>query len=163
MRLLDQCTLRFAFRMRKDLSVLTDAIRRIDHVAVVVSSLRESLCFYHDVLGLEPSRIIELPGEGVKIAFLPMGGQGGSEIELLEASDTTSGVARFLEKRGAGLHHICLEVPDIDKALTDLKSMGIAVLDEVPRPTAEGRGIFVHPRAAGGVLLELVQRDSSAA
>ena len=71
------------------------------------------------------------------------------------------GVARFLEKRGQGLHHICLEVPDIERALAELKAGGAQVLDETPRPTAEGRGIFLHPKGTSGVLLELVQRDES--
>ena len=141
--------------------MLTDAIRRIDHVAVVVRSLDTALAFYRDVLGLRPSRILDFPQEGVKIAFIPLGGPGGSEIELLEVMDPTSGIARFLEKRGEGLHHICLEVPNIERALAELRAAGIAVLDNTPRTTAEGRGVFIHPRAASGVLLELVQRATT--
>jgi methylmalonyl-CoA epimerase len=139
--------------------MLTDGVRRIDHVAIVVRSLDASLAFYRDVLGLAPSKVVEFASEGVKIAFLPMGGPGGSEIELLEPSDPTTGVARFLEKRGEGLHHICLEVPNIERALEQLKAEGVAVLDDAPRPTAEGHGIFLHPKGTSGVLLELVQRD----
>jgi methylmalonyl-CoA epimerase len=97
----------------------------------------------------------------VKIAFLPMGGPDGSEIELLEPTDPAGGVARFLEKRGEGLHHLCLEVEDIDETLAELTATGAAVLDTAPRPTAEGRGIFLHPKGTGGVLLELVQREES--
>lgn len=142
--------------------MLTDGVKRIDHVAIVVRDLDASLRFYRDTLGIIPSRSIDFPREGVRIAFLPLGGPGGSEIELLEPTDTTTGVARFLEKRGEGLHHICLEVPDIDRALAELKAQGGAVLDETPRPTAEGRGIFLHPKGTSGVLLELVQRDHAA-
>ncbi|HEX6798841.1 MAG TPA: methylmalonyl-CoA epimerase [Ktedonobacterales bacterium] len=139
--------------------MLTDGVRRIDHVAIVVRDLDAALRFYRDTLGIAPSRVIDFPGEGVKIAFLPLGGPGGSEIELLEPTDPDSGVARFLEKRGAGLHHICLEVPDIERALAELQAAGTPVLDASPRPTAEGRGIFIHPKGTGGVLLELVQRE----
>jgi methylmalonyl-CoA/ethylmalonyl-CoA epimerase len=139
--------------------VLTDAVRRIDHVAVVVRSLDASLAFYRDILGVTPSRTVDFPREGVRIAFIPLGGHAGSEIELLEVTDPNSGIARFLEKHGEGLHHVCLEVPDVDRALEELQAAGVAVLDSAPRPTADGRGIFIHPRAASGVLLELIQRD----
>lgn len=140
--------------------MLTNAVRRIDHVAVVVRSLDTALAFYRDALGLRPARILDFPQEGVKIAFIPLGGLDGSEIELLEVIDPASGIARFLEKRGEGLHHICLEVPDIERALAELRAAGVAVLDATPRRTAEGRGIFIHPKAASGVLLELIERDT---
>ena len=139
--------------------MLTDGVRRIDHVAIVVRSLEASLAFYRDVLGLVPSKVVVFPSEGVKIAFLPAGGPGGSQIELLEPCGESTGVARFLEKRGEGLHHICLEVPDVERALEELKAQGVAVFDDTPRPTAEGRGAFLHPNGTSGVLLELVQRD----
>lgn len=134
-------------------------VRRIDHVAIVVRDLDASLRFYRDMLGIIPSRVIDFPREGVKIAFLPPGGPGGSEIELLEPTGAETGVARFLEKRGEGLHHICLEVEDIDRALGELQAAGAPLLDAAPRPTAEGRGIFIHPKGTSGVLLELVQRE----
>ena len=138
--------------------MLTDGVQRIDHVAIVVRNLEASLRFYRDTLGIAPSRVLDFPQEGVRIAFLPMGGPGGSEIELLEPLNPETGVARFLEKRGEGLHHICLQVADIDRALRELQANGTPVLDDVPRPTAEGRGIFIHPKGTSGVLLELVQR-----
>jgi len=141
--------------------MLTDGVRRIDHVAIVVRDLEASLRLYRDTLGILPSRVIDFPREGIKIAFLPMGGPGGSEIELLEPTNHETGVARFLEKRGEGLHHICLEVPDVERALAELKAAGAALLDESPRPTAEGRGIFLHPKGTSGVLLELVQREGT--
>src|SRR5579883_1446292 len=97
-------------------------ITRIDHVALVVRNIDEALGFYRDVLGMQPSGIKTLPAEGVRIAFLPSGGPGGSEIELVEPLDPTTGVAQFLEKRGEGLHHICLETPDIDAALAYLQA-----------------------------------------
>ncbi len=141
--------------------MLTDGVRRIDHVAIVVRDLDTALRFYRDTLGIAPSRVLDFPQESVKIAFLPLGGPGGSEIELLQPTDPDTGVARFLEKRGEGLHHICLEVPDIARALDELRAQGRAVLDSAPRPTAEGRGIFIHPRDTSGVLLELIQRDDA--
>ena len=133
-------------------------VKRIDHVAIVVRSIEQALGFYRDLLGMEPSAIKTLPGEGVRIAFLPSGGPGGSEIELVEPTDPSTGVAQFLEKRGEGLHHICLETPDIDAALAYLTARGARVIDTTPRQAAEGRAIFLHPRSANGVLLELVQR-----
>ncbi|HEY7848748.1 MAG TPA: methylmalonyl-CoA epimerase [Ktedonobacterales bacterium] len=142
--------------------MLTSAIKRIDHVAIVVRSLDDALAFYRDMLGIVPSQVIDFPREGVKIAFLPLGGPNGSEIELLEPQGADTGVARFLETRGGGLHHICLEVPDIEQAIADLRASGAMLLDESPRPTAEGRGVFLHPKGAQGVLLELVQRSAPA-
>ena len=139
--------------------MLSQGIKRIDHIAVVVASLDAALTFYRDMLGIQPSRVIDFPSEGVKIAFLPLGGASGSEIELLEPTDPNSGIGRFLQRRGEGMHHICLEVPDIDRALAELQAAGAEVLDTTPRPTAEGRGIFLHPKGTHGVLLELVQRD----
>ncbi len=139
--------------------MLTEGVKRIDHVAVVVRDLESALQFYRDLLGIQPSRILDFPQEGVRIAFLPLGGADGSEIELLEPINPEGSVARFLQQRGGGLHHICLEVPDIDQTLAELRDAGARVLDESPRPTAEGRGIFLHPKGTGGVLLELVQRS----
>jgi methylmalonyl-CoA epimerase len=135
-----------------------ELITRIDHVAIVVRSLDEALRFYRDLLGMQPSEIQALPAEGVRIAFLPAGGPQGSTIELLEPLDTTGSIAKFLEKRGEGLHHICLETPDIDAALDSLKERGAAVIDARARQAAEGRAIFLHPKGTHGVLLELVQR-----
>lgn len=142
--------------------MLTSAIKRIDHVAIVVERLDDALTFYRDTLGLAPSSVIDFPSEGVRIAFLPLGGENGSQIELLEPLSQESGVGRFLAARGGGLHHICLEVPNIDEALADLQSQGARLLDTSPRATAEGRGLFLHPKGAFGVLLELVQRADPA-
>ena len=141
--------------------MLTQAIKRIDHIAIVVRDMEAALGFYRDMLGIQPSRVLDFPREGVKIAFLPLGGPDGSEIELLEPTDQTTGVARFLAQRGGGLHHICLEVPDIGQALNDLRAAGAMLLDDTPRPTADGLGIFLHPKGTHGVLLELIQRETT--
>ena len=124
---------------------------RIDHVAIIVRDIEQALVFYRDTLGLVPS-------EQVRIAFLPMGGPGGSEIELIEPTNPDSSLSRFLEKRGEGLHHICLEVKDIEAALREMQAKGAAVLDKEPRIAAEGRAIFLHPKGTNGVLLELLER-----
>ncbi len=133
--------------------------KRIDHVAIIVRSIEQALVFYRDTLGIEPSEIREVPSEQVRIAFLPLGGPGVSEIELVEPLSANASLNRFLEKRGEGLHHICLEVEDIDAALRELREKGAPVLDQEPRQAAEGRAIFLHPKGTSGVLLELVERE----
>lgn len=132
--------------------------KRIDHVAIIVRNLEEALMFYRDTLGITPSAIKDVPTEQVRIAFLPMGGPAGSEIELIEPINPDSSLSRFLEKRGEGLHHICLEVEDIDTSLREMQEKGAAVLDKEPRIAAEGRAIFLHPKGTHGVLLELIEK-----
>ena len=134
--------------------------RRIDHVAIIVRNIDQALAFYRDILGILPGEIRDVPTEQVRIAFLPMGGPGGSEIELIEPTTANSSLSKFLEKRGEGLHHICLEVDDIDAALAEMQEKGAPALDKQPRIAAEGRAIFIHPKAANGVLLELIERDT---
>ncbi len=132
--------------------------KRIDHVAIIVRDIEQALLFYRDTLGLTPSEIKEVPTEQVRIAFLPLGGPGGSELELIEPTTTTSSLARYLAQRGEGLHHICLEVENIADALADMQARGAPVLDKEPHIAAEGRAIFLHPKGTAGVLLELLQR-----
>ncbi len=133
--------------------------KRIDHIAIVVRDIEQALVFYRDTLGITPGEIKEVPSEQVRIAFLPMGGPGGSEIELIEPTTPDSSLTKFLEKRGEGLHHVCLEVENIDAALAEMQEKGAAVLDKQPRIAAEGRAIFLHPRGTNGVLLELLERS----
>ena len=132
--------------------------RRIDHVAIIVRNIEQALVFYRDTLGITPSEIKEVPTDQVRIAFLPMGGPGGSELELIEPITPNSSLTRFLEKRGEGLHHICLEVADIDAALAEMQEKGVPVLDKQPRIAASGRAIFLHPKGTNGVLLELLEK-----
>ena len=134
-------------------------LKRVDHIAIIVRNIEQALVFYRDTLGIMPGEIKEVPTEQVRIAFLPMGGPDGSEIELIEPTSANSSLSKFLEKRGEGLHHICLEVDDIDVALAEMQEKGTPILDKEPRIAAEGRAIFIHPKAANGVLLELVERD----
>ncbi|HTD20068.1 MAG TPA: methylmalonyl-CoA epimerase [Ktedonobacteraceae bacterium] len=133
--------------------------KRIDHIAIIVRNIEQALLFYRDTLGITPSEVKEVPTEQVRIAFLPMGGPDGSEIELIEPTNADSSLAKFLEKRGEGLHHICLEVENIDTALAEMQAQGAPVLDKQPRIAAEGRAIFLHPKGTNGVLLELLQKD----
>ncbi|HLJ33043.1 MAG TPA: methylmalonyl-CoA epimerase [Ktedonobacteraceae bacterium] len=132
---------------------------RIDHVAIIVRDIEQALHFYRDTLGITPREIKEVPTEQVRIAFLPMGGPNGSEIELIQPTVSESSLTKFLEKRGEGLHHICLEVGDIDAALQDMQTKGASVLDKQPRIAAEGRAIFLHPKGTNGVLLELIEKQ----
>ncbi len=133
--------------------------KRIDHVAIIVRNIEQALTFYRDTLGITPSEIKEVPTEQVRIAFLPMGGPGGSEIELIEPTVPGSTLAKYLDKRGEGLHHICLEVDNINEALQEMKDQGAPVLDQQPRIAAEGRAIFLHPKGTSGVLLELIEKN----
>lgn len=128
----------------------------IHHIAIAVNDLEAALAFYRDALGLEVSERREVPEEGVEIAFLPA---GEGEIELLRPLDPEGSVARFLEKRGEGLHHICLRVDDITTAMERLRAAGATLLSEEPRVGADGtRYVFIHPKSARGVLLELYER-----
>ncbi|MBI1848009.1 MAG: methylmalonyl-CoA epimerase [Candidatus Rokubacteria bacterium] len=127
-------------------------IRRIHHVAIVVSRLAEAYRFYRDTLGLPLRREAELRDQGVRAALLAA---GDSEIELLEPLAPDSGVGRFLAKRGEGLHHLCFETPDVDGTLARLRDSGVEVLDAAPRPGLAGRIAFLHPRACAGILTEL--------
>jgi methylmalonyl-CoA/ethylmalonyl-CoA epimerase len=134
-------------------------IKRIDHIAVVVENLDAALATYRDGLGMKVSRIETIPEQDVRIGFLP---SGDSEIELLEPINPDSGVARYLAKRGEGLHHICLEVDDIRQTLADLKDRGIQLINETPQRGAYGMVAFIHPKGASGVLIELLERDAGA-
>jgi len=127
----------------------------IHHIAVVVRDLDASLALYRDGLGLNVAERREVPEEGVEIARLPT---GAGEIELLRPLDRESSVARFLERRGEGLHHVCLAVDDIEAAMARLRAAGARLLSKEPRVGAHGvRYAFVHPRSAHGVLLELYE------
>ena len=128
---------------------------KINHVAILVPDIDEGTQFWVDALGLTLEKTEEVPEQEVKIAFLPV---GESHIELVAPTNDTSGVARYLQKKGAGMHHICLEVDDIAAILTRLKEAGIPLIDEEPKTTATGKQLaFVHPKGTGGVLVELYQ------
>ncbi|NLF74361.1 MAG: methylmalonyl-CoA epimerase [Chloroflexi bacterium] len=130
-------------------------INRINHVAIVVEDLDAALRFWRDALGLPLSKTEENPGENVDIAFLPL---GESEIELLQPTDPDSGIGKYLAKKGQGMHHLCVEVDDIQAVIARLVGHGVEMINEAPRVREEGtRYAFVHPKSAGGVLVELYE------
>jgi methylmalonyl-CoA/ethylmalonyl-CoA epimerase len=133
---------------------MTDLLH-LNHIAVVVEDLDKALIFWRDQLGLELEKVETVTSMEVKIAFLPL---GESEIELLQPTTDDSGVAKFLKTRGPGLHHICLEVEDLSSKLADLKAQGVRLIDDQPVIMDDGRKLaFIHPKSAGGVLVELYQ------
>jgi len=127
---------------------------RIHHVAVVVRSIEASIGLYRDLLGMRVEAIMEIPSDQVRIAFL---GVGESKVELVEPTDDSTGVARFLASKGEGFHHVCFEVPNLAEELTRLAIDGIELIDSSPRRGAEGPVAFLHPRSCGGVLIELIE------
>lgn len=130
-------------------------IKRIDHIAIVVADIDAALGFWRDALGLELDHIEEVPEQKSIVAFLPT---GGSEVELVKPTTDDSGVARFLQKRGPGMHHICLEVDDIEATLAELKGKGVRLINETPITSADGKKLaFIHPESTHGVLVELYE------
>src|SRR5258706_14713972 len=128
---------------------------KIDHIGIATRGIKDALSFYREVLELEVIETEEVAEQKVRVAMLSI---GESRIELLEATSEDSPIARFLEKRGPGIHHIAVRVDDIHVALGDLKQKGARLIDEEPRKGAGGCLVaFVHPSSTGGVLLELVQ------
>jgi len=131
----------------------------LDHIGIAVKDLAAALAFYRDALGLEIEGTEEVASQKVRAHFA---GVGEARLELLEATAPDSPIAKFIDKRGPGLHHITLRVGDIHAALAQLKARGIRLIDEEPRPGAEDSLIaFVHPGATGGVLIELKQAEST--
>jgi methylmalonyl-CoA/ethylmalonyl-CoA epimerase len=129
-------------------------IAKIHHVAVVVRDLEASLGLYRDNLGLELEKVMPIPSDHVRIGFVTV---GEVKIELVEPTDGTTGVARFLESKGEGFHHVCFEVPDIQAALDRLASDGLQLIDTKARMGADGPVAFVHPKSCHGILVELVE------
>lgn len=131
------------------------SVKRIDHIAILVDDLEQPLSFWRDALGLDMSHMADVPAELAQIAFLPV---GNSEVELVRPTSSDSGLARFLEKRGPGMHHVCLEVDDIDGMLAQLKARGVQLINEEARTGLGGkRYAFVHPKSANGVMVELYE------
>jgi methylmalonyl-CoA/ethylmalonyl-CoA epimerase len=126
-------------------------LTRVHHVGLVVQRLEEGLAFWRDALGLHVSKQATVLDQGVKAALLPI---GRSEIELLEPVDSKGGVARFLEKRGEGLHHVCFETPDVGAELARARAAGFPLIDETPRAGLAGTICFLHPKGTRGVLVE---------
>jgi methylmalonyl-CoA/ethylmalonyl-CoA epimerase len=128
---------------------------KIDHIGIAVRDLEESLKFYRDRLGLTVKGIETVPGQKVRVAFLPL---GESNVELLEPTDAASPVARYIEKNGEGIQHLAFRVSNLEEKLACLKEQGVKLIDEKPRHGAGGARIaFIHPQSAGGVLVELCE------
>src|SRR5258708_38262674 len=131
------------------------SIKAIHHCDLVVEDMEKSLRFWRDALGIAVTDLRLVPAEQAQVAFLPV---SGTELELVKPTTGDSGIAKFLAKRGAGMHHVCLEVDNIDSMLTQLKSKGIRLINDEPRLGADGRKYaFVHPESTSGVLVELYQ------
>jgi len=130
---------------------------KIHHIAVAVSDLDDALRFYHDALGLSVSQRREVPAEGVEIAFLPA---GESEIELLRPLDPENSIGKSIEKRGEGIHHICLLVEDIAAAVAQMQAAGARLAQDIRQHPDGTQYAFVHPKSTHGVLIELYQRPA---
>jgi len=128
----------------------------VDHIGIAVKSIEESLKFWEAAMGIKCHGVEEVAEQKVKTAFLPL---GDTEIELLEPTNADSPVAKFIEAKGEGIHHLAIRVENLEEALAELKAKGIRLIDEKPRCGAGGAKIaFLHPKATGGILLELSER-----
>lgn len=133
-------------------------IKKISHIAIVVPELESAMGFWVEALGLDLEHIEHVADQGVDVAFLPV---GESDIELLTPVDNESGVARYLEKHGPGMHHICFEVDDLEETLARLKDADIPLINEEPTIGTGGKKIaFIHPKGTNGVLVELYELTS---
>lgn len=129
--------------------------KKVDHIGIAVPSLAETQKFYQDALGLHLHEIEEVPEQKVRVAMFPV---GETNLEFLEPTSPESPIARFIEKKGSGIHHVAIQVEDIDRLLADLKGRGVRLINETPVPGAGGKRIaFVHPASTSGILLELSQ------
>lgn len=131
------------------------SIKKINHVAVVVDDMDKALSFWRDALGMELHELRDVPTEKSQVAFLPL---ESSEVELVMPTSDDSGIAKYLTKRGPGMHHICLEVDDILGMLEHLQTKGVRLINDEPRIAADGKKYaFIHPESTAGVLVELYQ------
>lgn len=127
----------------------------LNHLAIVVEDIESALPFWRDALGLEAGQVQDVPAEAVRVAFL---NSGESHVELVQPVSTESGIGRYLASRGAGMHHVCFDVPDIEATMRDMQAKGVELINETPRERDGRKYAFIHPRSTGGVLVELYQR-----
>jgi methylmalonyl-CoA/ethylmalonyl-CoA epimerase len=127
---------------------------KLNHLAIVVENIEDALPFWRDALGLPMGEIQNVPQEEVKVAFL---NSGESHVELVQPTSEESGIAKYLAKKGQGMHHVCFEVEDIAAALAQMKSKGIELINEEARERDGRKYAFIHPKSTGGVLVELYQ------
>lgn len=129
-------------------------IKKINHIAIVVEDIDAALGFWRDQLGLVLDHVEIVPSQTSKVAFIPV---GDGEVELVQPTDPESGLGKYLMKRGEGMHHLCIEVDDIEGVLVDLKAKGVQLINQVPQDLPGRRMAFIHPKAANGVLVELYE------
>ena len=129
-------------------------IKKVHHIAIAVPELENAVSFWQDQLGLVLNHVEEVPSQKSKVAFLPV---GESEVEIVSPSSDDSGMAKYIEKRGPGLHHICFEVDNIDEMLSELKAKGVTLIDEIAKELPGRKMAFIHPKSANGVLVELYE------
>lgn len=132
--------------------------RHINHVCIAVEDIEASMRFYRDVFGVQQGEVVEVADQGVRAALLRV---GGSQMEFIQPTDPTGSVAKFIQRRGETVHHICFEVEDLPGALRRLDEQGIAVIDETPRDGLSGQIGFIHPKSTNGVLIELVDQRAA--
>jgi methylmalonyl-CoA epimerase len=132
----------------------TCTVKHINHTAIVVKDINESISFYEDLFGVTSGPVEDIEDQGVKACLIKI---GGTQLEIIQPVQSGTGVAKFLENKGEGLHHIGLEVENIENALEILKTRGVQLVDQQPRHGLSGTIAFLHPRATKGVLIELVQ------
>jgi methylmalonyl-CoA/ethylmalonyl-CoA epimerase len=129
-------------------------IKKINHVAVVVGDIESARAFWEDALGIPMDHVEDVPAQKAKVGFFPV---GEGEIELVQPTDTESGTAKFLSERGGGMHHLCLEVDDIEGMLRRLAEKGVRLINEKPMELEGRKMAFIHPKSANGVLVELYE------
>jgi methylmalonyl-CoA/ethylmalonyl-CoA epimerase len=134
--------------------LLMSQIKKVNHIAILVENIENALEFWQDQLGLTLDHIEDVPSQASKVAFLPV---GEGEVELVEPTDPESGLAKYLEKRGEGMHHLCFQVDDIEAMLDLLKAKDVRLINESPVDLPGRRMAFIHPKAANGVLIELYE------
>lgn len=129
-------------------------IKKINHVAIAVGDIDSALVFWRDALGLQVDHIEDVPSQKSRVVFMPV---GDSEVELVNPTSTDTGVAKFIEKNGGGMHHLCFEVDDIDEMLAELKAKNVRLINETALELPGRKMAFVHPKSTNGVLVELYQ------
>lgn len=129
-------------------------IKKINHIAIVVEDIQSALTFWRDQLGLQLDHVEDVPSQASKVAFLPI---GDGEVELVQPTDPDSGLAKYLENKGPGMHHLCIEVDGIEALLANLKKSGVRLINEQPLDLPGRRMAFIHPKSTSGVLVELYE------
>ena len=129
-------------------------VTKINHIGIAVPDLDEALKFWHDILGIELDHVEDVPSSKARVAFLPV---GDSDVELVIPAAEDAPIAKFIAEKGGGIHHLCIEVDDISAMLVHLKEKGVRLIDEEPKVMPGRKMAFIHPKATGGVLLELYE------